>query len=115
VMGFFDIGSHELFVWGWLRTATFLISASWVARITGMCHRHLAPSHKGSLNSNLQRVVVLYVAFCNSTSPHTWISCVTLHRWHYCFICRSTKVETAQMFTNRPTGKLLHIIDRNTK
>jgi hypothetical protein len=36
VMGYFEIGSHELFAWGWLQTMILLISASWVARITGM-------------------------------------------------------------------------------
>jgi hypothetical protein len=32
---FFEIGSHELFPWGWLWATILLISASWVARITG--------------------------------------------------------------------------------
>jgi hypothetical protein len=39
---FFEIGSGELFAWGWLRTAILLISASWVARITGVSHWCLA-------------------------------------------------------------------------
>jgi hypothetical protein len=38
VMGFFEIGSHELFDQGWFQTTILLISASWVARITGMSH-----------------------------------------------------------------------------
>jgi hypothetical protein len=38
VMGFFGIRSHELFCPGWLQTAILLISASWVARITGVSH-----------------------------------------------------------------------------
>jgi hypothetical protein len=42
VLGIFEIGSHELFAWGWLRTTILLISASWVARITGVSHQHLA-------------------------------------------------------------------------
>jgi hypothetical protein len=42
VMGFFEIGSCELFAWGWLWTVILLISASWVAGITGVSHRHLA-------------------------------------------------------------------------
>jgi hypothetical protein len=42
VMGIFEIGSHELFAQGWLWTAILLISASWVARITGVSHRHPA-------------------------------------------------------------------------
>jgi hypothetical protein len=41
-MGFFKIGSHELFAWGWLPTAILLISAFQVAKITGMSHRCLA-------------------------------------------------------------------------
>jgi hypothetical protein len=43
VLGIFDIGSHELFVWGWLGTVIFLISASWVDRITVESPWHLAP------------------------------------------------------------------------
>jgi hypothetical protein len=39
VMGFFKIGSRELFVQGWHRILIFLISASWVARIIGMSHQ----------------------------------------------------------------------------
>jgi hypothetical protein len=39
---FFKIGSCELFDQGWLWTAILLISASWVARITGVCHWCLA-------------------------------------------------------------------------
>jgi hypothetical protein len=39
---FFDIGSHKLFAWGWLRTSVLLISVSKVARITGVSHRHPA-------------------------------------------------------------------------
>jgi hypothetical protein len=38
---FFEIGSLEPFAQGWLRTAILLISASRVARITGMSHQHL--------------------------------------------------------------------------
>jgi hypothetical protein len=34
--GFFEIGSHKLFAQGWLQTLILLISASWVAGITGM-------------------------------------------------------------------------------
>jgi hypothetical protein len=32
----FLIGSHKLLAWGWLWTVILLVSASWVARITGM-------------------------------------------------------------------------------
>jgi hypothetical protein len=42
VLDIFEIGSHGLFVWGWLWTAVLLIFASWVARITGMSHWCLA-------------------------------------------------------------------------
>jgi hypothetical protein len=42
-MGFFEIGSHELFAQDWLQTVILLISASWVARITGMSHQR--PAH----------------------------------------------------------------------
>jgi hypothetical protein len=37
---FFEIGSLELFAWGWLQTMILLTSVSWVARITGVSHRH---------------------------------------------------------------------------
>jgi hypothetical protein len=38
-IGFFEIGSGELFAWSWLQTVILLISASWVARI----YRHEPP------------------------------------------------------------------------
>jgi hypothetical protein len=38
VMGFFEIGSPELFTRGWLRTSVLWLSASWVARTTGVSH-----------------------------------------------------------------------------
>jgi hypothetical protein len=38
VIGFFKIGSQELFAMGYLPTKTLLISASCAARITGMSH-----------------------------------------------------------------------------
>jgi hypothetical protein len=38
VMGFFAIGSLELFAQGWLPTAILLIATSWVARIIGISH-----------------------------------------------------------------------------
>jgi hypothetical protein len=37
-MGFFKIGSHELFAWDWPGTVILLISAFRVVRITGMSH-----------------------------------------------------------------------------
>jgi hypothetical protein len=41
-MRFFEMGSWELFAWGWFQTKILLISASQVARITGMSHQHPA-------------------------------------------------------------------------
>jgi hypothetical protein len=38
VLGIFEIGSWELFAQGWLWNLTLLISASWVARVTGVSH-----------------------------------------------------------------------------
>jgi hypothetical protein len=38
VLGIFEIGSLELVALGWFRTVMFLITASGVARITGMSH-----------------------------------------------------------------------------
>jgi hypothetical protein len=40
VLGIFEIGSHKLFIWGWLQTLILLISASWIARITDLSHWH---------------------------------------------------------------------------
>jgi hypothetical protein len=37
-MGFFEIGSCELFAQGWLQTMILLVSASLVTRITGTSH-----------------------------------------------------------------------------
>jgi hypothetical protein len=50
VMGFFKIGSCQVFVQGWLRTVILLISASWIARITGVSHQCLtmAVFHSGA-------------------------------------------------------------------
>jgi hypothetical protein len=42
VMGFFRIGSHELFCLVWLQTMILLISATCVTRTTGVSHQHLA-------------------------------------------------------------------------
>jgi hypothetical protein len=41
-MGIFEIRSRESFGQGWLQTLILLISASSIARITGMSHQHLA-------------------------------------------------------------------------
>jgi hypothetical protein len=42
VKGFFKVGSHKLFALGWFWTPILLISASWVARITGVSRRRPA-------------------------------------------------------------------------
>jgi hypothetical protein len=39
---FFKIGSLRIICLGWLQTAIFMISASWVDRITGVSHQCLA-------------------------------------------------------------------------
>jgi hypothetical protein len=36
--GFFEVRSHELTTWDWLRIVILLLTASWVARITGVSH-----------------------------------------------------------------------------
>jgi hypothetical protein len=41
--GVFKIGSPRTICLGWLQTMILLISASWVARITGVSHRHRVP------------------------------------------------------------------------
>jgi hypothetical protein len=42
LLGIFKIGSHELLAQDWLQAMIFLISASWVARITGVSHHRPA-------------------------------------------------------------------------
>jgi hypothetical protein len=42
VLGIFEIGSQEPFAQGWLWIVILLMSASRVARITGVSHQHLA-------------------------------------------------------------------------
>jgi hypothetical protein len=44
-LGIFEVGSLELFVLGWPQTMVLLISASWVVKITGISHQHLALFH----------------------------------------------------------------------
>jgi hypothetical protein len=44
-MGFFKIGSQELFAWGWFQTLTVLISASRVAWFTSMSHQRPADNN----------------------------------------------------------------------
>jgi hypothetical protein len=56
--GFFEIGSHKLFSLGWLQTTILMITASWVARITGMNHWYLATHN-----------------FYHLCDPHPWHSC----------------------------------------
>jgi hypothetical protein len=41
-MGFFKTRPNELFAWSLFWTVIFLISASWVARITGVSHKYSA-------------------------------------------------------------------------
>jgi hypothetical protein len=41
-VGYFWDRVWWIFAWGWLRTMILLISASWVARITGVSHQHSA-------------------------------------------------------------------------
>jgi hypothetical protein len=42
VLGILEIKSHALFARGWFQTLVLLISASLVARITGMSHQQPA-------------------------------------------------------------------------
>jgi hypothetical protein len=52
--GFFKIGSHRTIYPGWFWTMILLISTSWVARITGVSHRH--PAWDGILLTFLPRL-----------------------------------------------------------
>jgi hypothetical protein len=52
VLGIFKIGSLRLFAWAGLQLWILLISASQVARITGVSHQYLA--HKPSCNATVQ-------------------------------------------------------------
>jgi hypothetical protein len=80
VMGFFEIGSRDLFSLGWLQTPTLLISASWVTRITSTSHQqprfwtlcfcYIKPSHFFHSVQNIFRHIlsVLY----HLSSQHPW-------------------------------------------
>jgi hypothetical protein len=70
VVGFFNIGSLELFVWGWLQTEILPNSAFWVARITGVSHWYLAPLY---ILSTL--VPELFIVF-------HWFICLSLCQYH---------------------------------
>jgi hypothetical protein len=69
--GFSEIGSHELFVWGWLRTMILLISASCVARIIGTSHQHLALSHFFKIFLFLYWVLSPRPQACQPVTPPT--------------------------------------------
>jgi hypothetical protein len=59
----------------WLQTSIFLISASWVARITGVSHRHLAPFafyHSLSLCFNDLVVFLPLMWLCALISAFPW-------------------------------------------
>jgi hypothetical protein len=45
LMGVFKIESHRTVCLGWPQTSILLVFASWVTRIIGMSHRHLAALH----------------------------------------------------------------------
>jgi hypothetical protein len=57
VMGFFKIVSQTVCS-GWLQTEMLLVSASWVARITGMSHQH--PTECMFLNRVLLVLVIMF-------------------------------------------------------
>jgi hypothetical protein len=52
VMGFFEIGSCELFAPGWPKAEILLISATWVVRITSVSHWPLAIKHNYFIAGN---------------------------------------------------------------
>jgi hypothetical protein len=45
MIGFYKIGSCKVFAKDWLQTGILLISASWIARITGVSHQDLSQIH----------------------------------------------------------------------
>jgi hypothetical protein len=89
--GFFEIGSHELFAQGWLRTMILLISASWVARITGVSYWHPVISSLLTHWNLLSKLII----------PKTRKSRLLLEE--KCFIwpdeqAEGENIQTAQMF-----------------
>jgi hypothetical protein len=68
-MGSLRIGSQELFAWGWLLTAILLISASWVARITGARLKH-----------EFLMFTKFFQALANGNPP---LQTILLDNWYY--------------------------------
>jgi hypothetical protein len=80
----FEIGSYELFAWVWRWTTILLISASWIAKITGMSHRHLAATVflKAYCDSSPFKVVLtdpwiqLSTSLCRLLSKERGLNCI---------------------------------------
>jgi hypothetical protein len=72
VLGIFEIGSHEFICPVWLRTAILLISASWVARITGVSHWCLTSC--ASCGNEWAMEGVQLLSFCHLEPTCHWTS-----------------------------------------
>jgi hypothetical protein len=65
VKGFFEIESCRTICPGWLQTGILLISASWVARITGVSHQRPALKHSSLVQYFFGRSGVWLPSFPN--------------------------------------------------
>jgi hypothetical protein len=72
MMGFFfEMGSYELFAWGWLQTVILLIFASCTARIIGVAsHWHLA--HSSLLLNNIW-FYIYHIFLISSSGLFPWL------------------------------------------
>jgi hypothetical protein len=90
VLGVFKIDSHKLFAGGWLQTSILLISAFWVARITGVSYRPSAPLDSSSwlllLYHLLSKTPPALQSLCSYSNPSylfsSWNSYFIYHQYH---------------------------------
>jgi hypothetical protein len=89
VMGIFKTGSHELFAWAGFKLPS---SWSWIARITGVSHWHLAPGEilkqgeSGSSKGEISRVGQAYFPkLCRylQVPGHSWVPLVQYQVSHF--------------------------------
>jgi hypothetical protein len=77
---FFDVFFWDRVSWticpGWLRIAILLISASWIARIIGVSHQHLAHLKK----------IFLLLLYWGYTVKFTKVRSVCLSYYYYCLL-----------------------------
>jgi hypothetical protein len=81
MVDFFEIGSLELFATGWLQTGILLISASWIARITGMSQGLLAFPYTLNITFSTNIILINISIIWKTNSPCPWIKWTTGKIW----------------------------------